>query len=64
MMVLFPDAPALHAEVRGVTMSWSISLETRALHMKQRISLPMCQQEVSEDLSHYAYDPERSLKRC
>lgn len=62
--VQFLDARDLSAEVTGCNdASVTLSIETHVPHMKQHISLPLSQVEVSEDLSHYTRDPERPLQR-
>lgn len=40
-----------------------LSIETHVPHMKQHISVPLSQIQVSEDPSHYTRDPERPLQR-
>jgi hypothetical protein len=61
--VHFLDAPDLNAEVTGCTDQLvDLSIETHVFHMKQHISLPLSQVEVSEDFSHYTRDPERPLQ--
>jgi hypothetical protein len=62
--VHFLDEQGLNAEVTGCNdASVSLSIETRVPHMNQRISVPLSQIEVSEDLSHYTRDPDRPLER-
>ena len=61
--VQFLDAPDLNAEVTGCTERLvDRSIETHVTHMKQHLSLPLSQVEVSEDSSHYTRDPERPLQ--
>ena len=61
--VQFLDASDLNAEVTGCTERLvDLSIETRVSHMKQHLSLPFSQVEISEDLSHYTRDPERPLQ--
>ena len=61
--VHFLDSPDLNAEVTGCTDQLvDLSIETHVFHMKQHISLPLSQVEVSEDFSHYTRDPERPLQ--
>jgi len=62
--VHFLDAPDLNAEVTGCTDQLvGLSIETHVPHMKQHISVPLSQIQVSEDPSHYTRDPERPLQR-
>jgi hypothetical protein len=62
--VHFLDEQDLNAEVTGCNAELvDLSLETRVLHMRQTISVPLSRTEVSEDLSHYTRDPERLLER-
>ncbi len=61
--VHFLDEQALNAEVTGCNAELvDLSIETRVLHMRQQISVPLSRTEVSEDLSHYTRDPDRPLK--
>ena len=62
--VHFLDEQDLNAEVTGTTEELvALALETKVPHIKQRISVQLRLAEVSEDLGHYARDPERPLKR-
>jgi hypothetical protein len=62
--VHFLDAPDLNTTVTGCTdQSVDLSIETRVPHLKQKISLPLRQVEVTEDFSHYTRDPERPLQQ-
>ena len=62
--VHFLDAPNLNAEVTACTDRLvDLSIETHVSYMKQHISIPLSQVEVSEDFSHYTRDPERPLQR-
>ena len=62
--VHFIDAPDLNAEVTGCTERLvDLSIETHVPHMKQHLSFPLSQVEVSEDFSHYTRDPERPLQQ-
>lgn len=64
MTVQFDDVRDLNAEVIGCSEQLvEISLETDVPHVKQRLSIPLSQVEVSEDHSHYTRDPHRPLKR-
>ncbi len=61
--VHFLDAPDLNAEVTGCTERLvDLVIETQVTHLKQHLSLPLSQVEVSEDFSHYTRDPERPLQ--
>jgi hypothetical protein len=62
--VQFDDQRDLNAEVTGVSDQLVfLSLETTVPHLKQRISVPLGDVELAEDLSHYTRDPHRPLKR-
>ena len=62
--VHFLDAPELNAEVTGCTVRLvDLSIETHVIHMKQHLSFPLSQVEVSEDFLHYTRDPERPLQQ-
>ncbi|PJA79807.1 MAG: hypothetical protein CO149_01625 [Nitrospirae bacterium CG_4_9_14_3_um_filter_51_5] len=61
--VHFLDAPDLNAEITGCTDHLvDLSIETHVSHMKQHLSIPLSQVEMSEDFSHYTRDPERPLQ--
>jgi hypothetical protein len=61
--VNFLDEQGLNAEVTNCNeVLVDLSLETHIPHLKQHISVPLRQAEVSEDLSHYTRDPDRPLK--
>lgn len=50
------DARDLNTEVTGCTEQLvELSIETHASHMKQHLSIPLSQVELTEDFSHYAY---------
>jgi hypothetical protein len=62
--VHFLDAPDVNTTVTGCTdQSVDLSIETRVPHLKQKISVPLSQVEVTEDFSHYTRDPERPLQQ-
>ena len=62
--VQFDDQRDISAEVTGCSDQLvSLSLDTTALHIRQRISVPFSAIELSEDFSHYTRDPERPLRR-
>lgn len=61
--VHFLDAPDLNAEVTRCTEQLvDLSIETHVPHMKQHISVPLSQVELSEDGFHYTRDPKRPLQ--
>jgi carbonic anhydrase len=62
--VQFLDAWDLNTKITACTDQLvDLSIETQVTHMKQHISVPLSQVEVSEDFSHYTRDPERPLQR-
>ncbi|HJT19336.1 MAG TPA: hypothetical protein VJ746_02620 [Nitrospira sp.] len=62
--VQFDDQRDINAEVTGCNEQLvDLRLDTRVPHLRQDISLPLSDVEVSEDLSHYTRDPDRPLKR-
>ncbi len=62
--VHFLDAPDLNTTVMDCTDQLvDLSIETHVSHLKQNISVPLSQVEVTEDFSHYTRDPERPLQR-
>lgn len=62
--VQFLDAPDLNSTVTKCTDQLvDLSIETHVPYLRQRISVPLSQVEVSEDFSHYTRDPERPLQR-
>ena len=61
--VNFIDEQGLNAEVTGCNDQLvDLSLETRVPHIRQCISVPLRQTDVSEDLSHYTRNPDKPLK--
>ena len=61
--VHFLDAPDLNTTVTGCTdQSVDLSIETHVPHLNQKISVPLSQIEVTEDVSHYTRNPERPLQ--
>ncbi len=61
--VHFLDAPDLNTTVTGCTdQVVELSIETHLMHLKQNISVPLSQVEVTEDFSHYTRDPEQPLQ--
>ena len=62
--VQFLDVRDLNAQVTDCNdASVTLSIETHVTHMKQHVSFPLSQVEVSEDRSHYTRDPDRPLQR-
>ncbi|WP_447978022.1 hypothetical protein [Candidatus Nitrospira bockiana] len=62
--VQFRNESSLNAEVTGVTdQVVDLLLDTRMVHMRQSVAVPLSRVRVSEDLSHYTRDPDRPLKR-
>jgi len=62
--VQFDDQRDINAEVTGCNEHLVfVSLETTVPHMRQQLSIPLSQLDVSEDLAHYTRDPDRPLKR-
>lgn len=62
--VHFLDAPDLNAEVTQCDEHVvDLSIETHVPHIKQHISVPLSEIELSEDFSHYTRDPERPLEK-
>jgi hypothetical protein len=62
--VQFNDERDLNAEVTDCSDQLvDLALDTRVTHMRQNISLPLSDVEVSEDLSRYTRDPNLPLKR-
>lgn len=61
--VWFDDQRDLNAEVTGCNGQLvDLALETTVPHLRQEISLPLGDVELSEDPTHYTRDPERPLK--
>jgi len=62
--VQFDDQRDINAEVTGCNDQLvDLALETPVPHMRQEISIPLSDVDVSEDLGHYTRDPDRPLKR-
>jgi hypothetical protein len=54
----------LNAQVTDCTEEVvSLALETAAPHMKQRVTLPLRDIEVGEDLTHYTRDPDEPVRQ-
>ena len=61
--VQFLDVPDLNTTVTGCTdQSVDLSIETHVPYLNQKISVPLRQVEVTEDVSHYTRNPERPLQ--
>ena len=61
--VTFLDEQGLNGEVTGCSDEIvDLSLETRIPHIKQHISVPLRLVEISEDPSHYTWNPDRPLQ--
>jgi hypothetical protein len=62
--VEFDDQDDLSAEVTGCNEQLVfLSLDTDVPHIRQQISVPFSDVELSEDHVHYTRDPDRPLKR-
>jgi hypothetical protein len=62
--VQFDDQRDLNAEITGCSDQLvDLALDTPVPHMRQEISIPLSEVEVSEDLGHYTRDPDKPLKR-
>lgn len=62
--VQFEDQRDLNAEVTACTDQLvDLALETTVPHLRQEISVPLSDVEVTEDLSHYTRDPDEPLRR-
>ncbi|MBK5280868.1 MAG: hypothetical protein JJE16_02130 [Nitrospiraceae bacterium] len=62
--VQFLDAWDLNTTIIGCTdQSVDLSIETHVPHLNQKISVPLRQIEVTDDVSHYTRDPARPLQR-
>ncbi len=62
--VHFLDAPDLNTTVTNCTDQLvDLSIETHVPYLRQRISVPLSQVEVADDVSHYTRDPEQPLQR-
>ena len=61
--VNFDDERDLNAQVTVAPPNWSIlALETRFPHLRQNISVPLGDVEVSEDNSRYTRDPDKPIQ--
>jgi hypothetical protein len=58
----FSDEKDLNARITGCTAEIvDLSLETAFPHLKQDLSIPLGEVEISEDRTHYTRDPDRPL---
>lgn len=61
--VQFEDQRDINAEVLDCTERLvDVKLETTVPHLHQKLSIPLSEVEVSEDLSHYTRDPDKPLQ--
>ena len=62
--VQFDDQRDLSAEVTGCSDQLVfLSFDTAVPHVRQQISVPFSDIELSEDFFHYTRDPDRPLRR-
>ncbi len=62
--VQFDDQRDLNAEVTACNEQVvDLALETTIPHLRQEITVPLSDVELTEDHSHYTRDPEQPLKR-
>lgn len=61
--VQFADHGDINTVVTGCTEQLvDLELETSVPHMRQKLSIPLSELEVSEDPTHYTRDPEKPLQ--
>ncbi|MEQ1845653.1 MAG: hypothetical protein ABL983_08755 [Nitrospira sp.] len=61
--VQFDDQRDINSEVIACTEQLvDVALETTVPHLRQKLSIPLSQIEVSEDPSHYTRDPDQPLQ--
>ena len=61
--VQFDDQGDINTVVAGCTAQLvDLELETPVPHMRQKLSIPMSEVEVSEDPTHYTRDPDKPLQ--
>jgi hypothetical protein len=61
--VQFDDQRDINSEVLACTERLvDVALETTVPHLKQKLSLPLSDVEVSEDPTHYTRDPDKPLQ--
>jgi hypothetical protein len=62
--VQFEDERDVSAEITGCSDQLvDLCLDTKVPHVRQAMSLPLSDVDLSEDLAHYTRDPDRPLKR-
>jgi hypothetical protein len=61
--VQFDDQGDINTVVTGCTEQLvDLELETFVPHMRQKLSIPLSELEVSEDPTHYTRDPDKPLQ--
>ncbi len=61
--VQFDDQGDINTVVSGCTERLvDLELETPVPHLRQKLSIPLSEVEVSEDPSHYTRDPDKPLQ--
>ena len=61
--VQFDDQRDINSEVIACTERLvDVALETTVPHLRQKLSLPLSEVEVSEDPTHYTRDPDKPLQ--
>ena len=61
--VQFDDQRDINSEVIACTERLvDVALETTVPHLRQKLSIPLSEIEVSEDLTHYTRDPDKPLQ--
>lgn len=61
--VQFDDQRDINTIVTGCSERLvDLELETNILHIRQKLSIPLSEVEVSEDPSHYTRDPDQPLR--
>jgi hypothetical protein len=61
--VQFDDQRDINSEVIACTERLvDVALETTVPHIRQKLSIPLSEIEVSEDPSHYTRDPDKPLQ--
>ena len=61
--VQFDDQGDINTVVSGCTERLvDLELETPVPHIRQKLSIPLSEVEVSEDPSHYTRDPDKPLQ--
>ena len=61
--VQFDDQRDINSEVIACTERLvDVALETTVPHLRQKLSIPLSEVEVSEDPTHYTRDPDKPLQ--